>query len=145
MAKKGGNKGNRGGSAGQNRKKGEDYLTKNAAKPGVVTTESGLQYMVVEEGNGLTPLSSSRVKVHQRIHLVGGTELDDTYKTGEPARFSIKEAIEGYAEGLMLMKVGSRYKLTIPPELAWGKKGVGSRIGPNSVLLIDAMLLAVED
>lgn len=140
--KKGGPK--RGGSAGQNRKKGEDFLYKNLQRAEVLETDSELQYEVVREGDGPQPGPHDTVKVHQRIHLIGGTELDDTYKKGEPARFSIEEAIEGYAEGLQMMRVGSRYKFAIHWDLAWGKKGAGSRIGPYSVLLIDAALQAIE-
>lgn len=83
------------------------------------------------------------VEVHQRISLIDGTLIDDTYKTGETAEFSVNEALEGYREGLLLMGVGGRTRFFIPPDLAWGKKGSGKRIGPNAVLIIDARLVRI--
>ncbi|MFC1761492.1 FKBP-type peptidyl-prolyl cis-trans isomerase [Planctomycetota bacterium] len=132
------------GSAGFNRKNSEDFLDKNRRKPGVVETDSGLQYLVMEEGEGTSPFVEDTVVVQQRISLVDGTVIVDTYKTPDPAIFRMQEAIEGYREGLLLMKVGSRYRLFIPSDLAWGKRGAGSRIGPYATLIIDARLVDIR-
>lgn len=131
------------GSSGFNRKNTEDFLASNKLKPGVSETDSGLQYLIVESGSDEYPSTTDRVEVHQRISLLDGTLIDDTYKTGETARFSLEEAIPGYREGLSLAGVGGRYKLFIPPDLAWGKRGSGKRIGPNAVLIIDVRLLKI--
>ncbi len=128
------------GSQGFNRKNTEEFLVKNATKPDITCLDSGLQYLVVDEGFGVIPDAASRVEVEQRIMLVDGTVIDDTYKKGKRAKFSLEEAIKGYREGLLMMKTGSRYRLFIPPELAWGKRGAGTKIGPNSVLIIDVRL-----
>ena len=116
---------------------------RNRQKPGVVEIESGLQYVIIEESQGPKPNLEHTVVVHQRISLVDGTPVDDTYQKDVPAEFTMQEAIPGYREGLMLMSVGSRYKLFIPPDLAWGKRGAGAKIGPNALLVIDARLLEV--
>ncbi|HEY7772714.1 MAG TPA: FKBP-type peptidyl-prolyl cis-trans isomerase [Marinagarivorans sp.] len=139
MAKKQLNKG----SSGQNRKASEDFMAKYRQKPGVQATPSGLLYREVEPGNGFTPSETDRIQVNQRIQLVGGKIIGDTYKEGEPDEFSMKEAIPGIREGLQLMQEGARYEFVVPPELAWGKKGVGDKIGPNAVLIFDVRLLKV--
>ena len=131
------------GSSGYNRKATEDFLNRNRQKSGVVETESGLQYLIVEESEGPKPSLEHTVVVHQRISLIDGTPVDDTYQKDIPAEFTMKEAIPGYREGLMLMSVGSRYKFFIPPDLAWGKRGAGAKIGPNALLVIDARLLEI--
>lgn len=131
------------GSSGFNRKNSEDFLQKNSLKQGVVTTETGLQYLVIEEGAGDAPGEADVVEVQQRISLVDGTVISDTYKKSETAKFSLQEAIEGYREGLLMMSAGSRYRFFIHPDLAWGKRGAGKRIGPNAALIIDARLLEV--
>lgn len=130
-----------GGSSGQNRKTSEDFLEKNVKKPEINVTESGLQYEIIKEGGGVAPDPDGYVKVHQRAMLVGGKILDDTYKNNEPIEFRLKETIDGYQEGLLMMKTGSRYKFYIMPELAWGKRGSGGRIGPNAVVIFDVSLL----
>ena len=130
-----------GGSSGQNRKTTEDFLEKNRKKPEIKVTETGLQYEVIKEGDGPKPESDGYVKVHQRAMLVGGKILDDTYKNNDPIEFRLKDTIEGYQEGLLMMKTGSRYKFYISPELAWGKRGSGARIGPNAVVIFDVSLL----
>ena len=129
------------GSAGNNRKSGADFLTKNKNKPGIIETESGMQYQVIEEGNGHKPDENARITVHQRCWLVNGHVIEDTYKENEPSEVKVNELIEGYQEGIQLMKKGSRYKFFIPPELAWGKKGTGTKIPPNSVLIFDVRLV----
>lgn len=144
MAKGKGKKQNSG-SAGQNRKKTEDFLIQNRNKPEVHETASGLQYEIIKESNGPKPGSNSSVKVHQRAMLLGGKVLDDTYKDATPLEFSLTETIEGYSEGLQMMSIGSRYKFYIPPELGWGKKGSGGRIGPYALTIFDVALLEITD
>jgi len=129
------------GSSGNNRKKGNDFLEKNKSKEGVIETDSGLQYLIVEEGTGEFPNEDSYVQVHQRCLLLNGTVIEDTYKENKPSDVHMKELIEGYKEGLLLMKKNARYKFFIPSELAWGKKGTGTKIPPNSVLLFDVRLI----
>lgn len=132
------------GSAGFNKKNSADFLERNRHKPGVTVTDSGLQYLIIEEGQGAVPSEDDRVVVQQRISLVDGTVIDDTYKTPDPAIFHMTEAIEGYREGLQMMQVGSRYRFFIPHDLAWGKRGAGSRIGPYASLIIDARLVEIR-
>ncbi len=129
------------GSAGNNRKSGEDFLEKNRQKPGIIETESGLQYQVIEEGEGDTPDENAYVTLHQRAMLIDGKVIEDTFKENQPDEVKMEEMIEGYREGLMLMKKGARYKLFVPSELAWGKKGTGSKIPPNAVLIFDVRLI----
>ncbi|BFM22213.1 FKBP-type peptidyl-prolyl cis-trans isomerase [Gilvimarinus japonicus] len=131
------------GSSGQNRKAGEDYLDKYRQKDGVQETASGLLYREVEPGSGIAPTETDSVEVNQRIQLVGGKIIGDTYKEGIPDEFTMKEAIPGIREGLQLMQEGARFEFVVPPELAWGKKGVGNKIGPNAVLIFDIRLLKV--
>lgn len=130
-----------GGSSGQNRKTSDKFLEKHRQKANVKVCDSGLMYEVINEGDGDFPDASATVSVHQRAMLVGGKVLDDTYKENTPMEFSLKEVIDGYAEALQMMRVGSRYKFVIPPELAWGKKGSGGRIGPYAVVIFDVHLL----
>ena len=129
------------GSAGNNRKKGEDFLAKNCKKEGGIETGSGLQYLIVEEGAGERPDNKAFITVHQRCQLVNGTIIEDTYQENEPSEVKMEELIEGYQEGMQLMKKGARYKLFIPSELAWGKNGTGNKIPPNSVLIFDVKLI----
>lgn len=129
------------GSSGNNRKTGEDFLQKNSAKEGVVVTESGLQYQIIEEGSGDCPAEGCNVIIHQRCTLTNGKVIEDTFKDNKPDEVPMNELIEGYKEGLLLMRKGSRYKLFVPPELAWGKKGSGNKIPPNALLIFDVRLL----
>ena len=129
------------GSAGNNRKSGEDFLEKNKNKTGVNCLESGLQYTIIEDGNGSMPDESATVVVHQRCWLVNGAVIEDTYRENKPSEVKISELIDGYKEGVLLMKKGARFKFFIPPDLGWGKKGTGSKIPPNSVLIFDVRLI----
>lgn len=129
------------GSSGHNRKTGDDFLGKNKQKEGVFETDSGLQYMVIEEGAGDRPKEHHNIIIHQRCQLLNGKVIIDTYKENELSEVSMHELIEGYREGLLLMAKGSRYKLFIPPNLAWGKKGSRSKIPPNAVLIFDVRLV----
>ena len=129
------------GSTGNNRKSGEDFLIKNSKKEGVISTKSGLQYKVIEPGAGDSPPERCNVIIHQRCTLLNGKVIEDTYKENEPDEVPLHELIEGYREGLMLMKKGGKSRFFIPPDLAWGKKGTGNKIPPNAVLIFDVRLV----
>jgi FKBP-type peptidyl-prolyl cis-trans isomerase len=119
------------------------FLEENAAREGVVTTESGLQYEVVEEGEGAKPGPGDSVQVHYRGTLIDGTEFDSSYARGEPVTFGVGQVIAGWTEALQLMSVGSKYKLFIPSDLAYGSGGAGDRIGPNAALVFEVELLDI--
>lgn len=142
MAKKGNrDKKKTGGSSGQNRKNSDSYLEKYKQKDGVIESSSGLLYEVISQGDGDFPLANSNVTVHQRAMLVGGKVLDDSYKENKPMEFCLSDVVDGYSEGLQLMRAGSRYKFVLHPDLGWGKKGSGGRIGPNAVVIFDVHLI----
>ena len=129
------------GSQGQNRKKSEDFWEKNKGRAGVVTLSSGLQYSVMTESvEGGAPQMTDDVVVDQRIRLVDGTVVRDTFLEREKDRFFVHETMEGLQEGLLLMREGARYRFFIPWELAWGKSGNGKKIGPYSMLIADVWL-----
>lgn len=132
------------GSSGQNRKASDSFLEKYLQKSGVQQTESGVLYKVLEEGTGQSPIESDEVVVNQRILNFDGRVIEDNYKTGESDRFLMSEALPGLREGLMLMSEGARYEIVVPPELAWGKKGVGNKIGPNAALFFDVRLIEIR-
>ena len=127
----------------KNLKDGEDFLAKNKAKPGVKTTDSGLQYEVVSEGTGPMPKDNDTVKVHYTGTLITGEKFDSSVDRGEPAEFPVKGVIPGWTEALKLMKQGSKYKLAIPAKLAYGPQGRPG-IPPNSTLLFDVELIDVK-
>ena len=127
-----------------NKEEGIKFLQENAKKTGVKTTKSGLQYKVIKEGTGPSPKEADTVKVHYRGRLINGTEFDSSYSRGEPAVFPLNRVIKGWTEGLQLMKVGGKYELYIPPELAYGDKGAGSTIGPGATLIFEVELLGIE-
>jgi FKBP-type peptidyl-prolyl cis-trans isomerase FkpA len=131
------------GSAGNNRKSGEDFLLQNAKKEGVIETGSELQYLIVEEKTDKKPSMFDVVKIHQRALLLDGKILEDTYRQNKPDEVKIDELIEGLQEGLQMMSVGSRYKFWVPADLAWGKKGTGNKIPPNAVLSFDIRLVEI--
>ncbi len=133
------------GGAGQNRAKTEAYLKKNRNKPGVVETASGLQYTIRDPGTGKSPDEWSTVEVNQRILLVNGTIIRDTYHGTQTDVFTMKEAIDGLKEGLPLMKEGGKFRFVVPPDLAWGKRGSGAKIGPFAALIFDVRLEKVMD
>ncbi len=128
------------GGAGQNRAESEAFLRKNRQKPDVVEMPSGLQYTIREEGTGKQPDEWSTVEVNQRILLVDGTVIKDTYHGVETDTFTIEEAIDGLKEGLPLMKEGAKFRFVVPSDLAWGKRGAGSKIGPFAALIFDIRL-----
>jgi FKBP-type peptidyl-prolyl cis-trans isomerase len=121
--------------------KGIEFLVENGKKPGIMTTSSGLQYEIIKEGTGARPSSSDMVKVHYEGRLIDGITFDSSYG-GEPVEFPLDQVISGWTEGLQLMKVGSKYKFYIPPELGYGAGGAGP-IPPNSVLIFDVELLDI--
>lgn len=123
------------------RKAGEAFLTANKAKDGVKVTASGLQYKVIEPGSGSSPSARDTVKVHYRGTRIDGTEFDSSYKRGEPAEFRLDSVIKGWAEGLQLMKEGAKYKLYIPPQLAYGDRG---RLA-HQILVFEVELLSVVE
>ena len=128
----------------KNMKESQAYLDQNKAKAGVKTTASGLQYEVVQAGSGESPKPTDKVTVHYRGTLPDGTVFDSSYDRNEPATFPVNGVIPGWVEALQLMKPGSKYRLVIPPALAYAERGAGNDIGPNQVLIFDVELLSVE-
>lgn len=126
-----------------NQQEGEQFLSENAAKEGVVTLESGLQYKVIKEGEGSSPKEDDVVQVHYQGNLIDGTEFDSSIKRGVPAEFGVNQVIPGWTEALQLMKEGGKWELFIPPELAYGPGGTGGPIGPNQTLLFEVELLKI--
>lgn len=141
MARRG--KGRSKGSAGNNRKYCEEFLLQNTNKKGVIETDTGLQYFIVDENAGNSPGLSDEVVIHQRALLLDGKVLEDTYRKNEPDQVKINELIEGLQEGLQLMTEGSRYRFWVPAELGWGRKGTSNKIPPNAVLFFDIRLLEI--
>jgi FKBP-type peptidyl-prolyl cis-trans isomerase FklB len=128
----------------KNAQEAEKFLEENKKKEGVKTTESGLQYKVLREGDGATPKPEDFVKVHYRGTFIDGKEFDNSYAKGEPIRVQVDGVIKGWTEALPLMKVGSKWQLFVPPGLAYGRGGLGQRIPPNKVLVFEMELLEVE-
>ncbi|MBD3316568.1 MAG: hypothetical protein GF344_12335, partial [Chitinivibrionales bacterium] len=128
----------------ENEVAGEKFLEENAEREEVTTTESGLQYEVLTEGAGSIPGESDKVKVHYEGKLLDGKVFDSSYDRGEPVTFPVKGVIPGWTEALQLMKVGSKYKLYVPPELAYGERGAGNDIPPNATLVFEVELLGIE-
>jgi FKBP-type peptidyl-prolyl cis-trans isomerase FklB len=126
----------------KNKTEAEKFLAENKTKPGIVALPGGLQYKVLTAGNGPTPGSNDTVTVHYRGTLLDGTEFDSSHKRGQPATFSVTGVIKGWTEALQLMKVGSKWQLFIPPDLAYGERGYGSQIGPNTLLTFEIELVS---
>lgn len=122
---------------------GQKFLADNAKVEGVKVTASGLQYMVLKEGQGPTPKETDIVKVHYKGTLLDGTEFDSSYKRGQPATFQLNKVITGWTEGLQLMKVGAKYKLFIPANMAYGDRAP-AQIGPNATLIFEVELISIE-
>ena len=122
------------------------FMADNKAKPGIVTTASGLQYEVVRLGTGAKPKSSDTVLVHYEGRLVDAarTVFDSSYQRGQPAAFPLDQVIPGWTEGVQLMPTGSKFRFVVPPSLAYGAKGAGGVIPPGAVLEFDIELLAVK-
>lgn len=128
----------------ENLKKGQAFLAENGKKDGVKSTATGLQYKVNKSGTGKTPKSTDTVKVHYHGTLIDGTVFDSSVERGEPVSFPVNGVIPGWTEALQLMKEGDKWQLYIPAKLAYGEQSPGGKIGPNSVLIFDVELLAVE-
>lgn len=122
---------------------GEKYLAENAKKEGVVTLPSGLQYMVLKEGNGKKPKATDQVKCHYEGFLIDGTVFDSSIQRGEPAVFPLNQVIAGWTEGLQLMQEGAKYRFFIPYILGYGEGGAGASIPPYAALIFDVELLKV--
>lgn len=127
----------------ENAKAGKAFLQENAKKPGVKTTKSGLQYLVLKEGKGKSPSANSNVRVHYEGRLIDGTVFDSSIARQQPVDFRTIQVITGWTEGLQLMKVGAKYRFFIPADLAYGQIGSGDIIEPNSTLIFDIELLEI--
>ena len=128
-----------------NREEGEAYLASNAEREGVVTTESGLQYEVLTEGTGPRPSPEDQVRIHYEGKLIDGTVFDSSLERGEPAVFPVQGVIDGFTEALLLMPVGSKYRVVIPSDLAYGPQPrPGGPIGPDETLIFEIELLGIE-
>lgn len=131
-------------AAQENLEAGQAYMAENGAREGVTTTESGLQYEVIEAGEGEQPGPADRVTIHYRGTLIDGTEFDSSYERGEPATFAVGGVIPGFAEGLQIMRPGGHYRFVIPANLGYGPQGAGQDIGPNSTLIFEVELLGIN-
>ena len=127
-----------------NLEQSQAFLAENAKKEGVVTLDSGLQYRVIQAGEGKSPQATDSVSVNYRGSLIDGTEFDSSYQLGKPATFQLKKVIKGWREALPLMKEGARWELYIPPQLAYGKRAPRKIIPPNSALIYQVELIAVK-
>ena len=122
---------------------GKVFLMNNANKPGVVTTDSGLQYEVLKEGNGKKPKATDKVRCHYEGTLIDGTVFDSSYQRNEPAVFGLNQVITGWTEGVQLMSEGAKYRFYIPYRLAYGESGAGGMIPPFATLIFDVELIEV--
>lgn len=125
------------------REAGEAFLKENSSKEGVITTKSGLQYKVLQEGNGKSPKATDSVRCHYEGMLIDGTLFDSSLQRGEPATFPLNGVIAGWTEGLQLMKEGAKYRFFIPYLLGYGEGGAGNSIPPYSTLIFDVELIKV--
>ncbi len=124
--------------------KGKAFLSENAAREGVVETPSGLQYEVLTAGDGPTPKPTDRVTVHYEGKLLDGTVFDSSVERGQPATFGVTQVIQGWVEALQLMPTGSKWRLFIPYNLAYGERGAGQQIGPYETLIFDVELISIN-
>jgi FKBP-type peptidyl-prolyl cis-trans isomerase FklB len=129
----------------KNKTDGEAFLAANKSKEGVVTLPSGLQYKILTAGTGPKPTASDSVVCNYKGTLIDGKEFDSSYKRGQPATFPVSGVIKGWTEALQLMPVGSKWQLFIPSNLAYGERGAGAEIGPNSTLVFEVELLSIQD
>lgn len=130
--------------AAKNLQESRKFLEENKKKSGVVTLPSGLQYQIIKEGTGQAPGPSDFVAVHYRGTLINGQEFDSSLKSKQPATFAVNAVIPGWTEALQIMKPGSKWMLYVPPQLAYGEKGVGHIIQPNSALIFEVELVSVK-
>ena len=127
-----------------NKEAGVQFLVENKKKENVVELPSGLQYEVLTEGNGATPSATDTVKCHYHGTLIDGTVFDSSVQRGQPATFGVNQVIKGWVEALQLMSVGSKWRLFVPSNLAYGEQGAGNDIQPNSTLIFEVELLGIE-
>ncbi len=130
--------------ANKNLAEGQKFLEENKKKPGVVTLPSGLQYEVIKEGDGPKPNATDKVTTHYHGTLIDGTVFDSSVERGQPATFPVNGVIQGWVEALQLMKVGSKWRLFVPSNLAYGERGAGESIGPNTTLIFEVELLSIS-
>jgi FKBP-type peptidyl-prolyl cis-trans isomerase FklB len=123
---------------------GKAFLEANGKRSEVITLKSGLQYEIIKEGNGAVPVANNTVNVHYHGTLIDGTVFDSSVRRGEPATFGVTQVIAGWVEALQLMPVGSKWKLYIPSNLAYGAQGAGQHIGPHTTLIFEVELLGIE-
>ncbi len=128
----------------ESKKKGQEYLVANSKKEGVKQLKGGVQYKVIDEGKGESPELTDTVKVHYTGRLIDGTMFDSSVQRGEPATFRVGQVIKGWQMALQEMKVGDKWMLYIPSELAYGEQGSAGAIGPNEVLVFEVELLAIQ-
>jgi FKBP-type peptidyl-prolyl cis-trans isomerase len=128
-----------------NKLAGQQFLAANKTKEGVVTLPSGLQYKILKEGTGPKPTATDTVVCNYRGTLINGTEFDSSYKGGKPATFAVNQVIKGWTEALQLMPVGSKWQVFVPSDLAYGERGPGAEIGPNSTLIFEIDLLSIQE
>src|SRR5580704_1709700 len=131
-------------AAAANKAAGDQFLAANKTKEGVVTLPSGLQYKILKAGTGPKPTAADQVECNYKGTLVDGTEFDSSYKRGQPATFPVGQVIKGWTEALQLMPVGSKWQLFIPSDLAYGARGSGPTIGPNSTLIFEVELISIK-
>jgi len=124
-------------------KEGKSFLEDNAKRAEVITLESGLQYEILTKGNGAVPVSTDKVRVHYHGTLIDGTVFDSSVRRGQPAEFGVTQVIKGWVEALQLMPVGSKWKLFIPSDLAYGAQGAGQQIGPHTTLIFEVELIDI--
>ena len=129
--------------AAENSVAGNAYLADNGSREGVVTTESGLQYEVLRQGDGPMPGAEDQVRLHYRGTLIDDTEFDSSYERGEPAEFGVGGVIPGFSEALKIMSVGSHFRVVIPSDIGYGPQGTGGPIGPNATLIFEIELLEI--
>lgn len=130
--------------ASNNKQSGETFLAENTNKEGVITTASGLQYLILSAGEGDKPTASSNVTVHYQGTTLDGKEFDSSYSRNAPMSFALNRVIPGWTEGVQLMPVGAKYRFFIHPDLAYGESGAGGSIGPNETLVFEVELLSIQ-
>ena len=128
----------------KNKDAGQAFLAENKSKPGVTELENGLQYKIIKEGTGMKPKETDTVSVHYRGTLIDGTEFDSSYKRNKPTSFPVNRVIPGWTQILQMMKEGAKWQVFIPSELAYGPRGAGADIGPDSTLIFDIELIKVN-
>ena len=128
----------------KNKKEGDAFLAENKKKAGVVTLPSGLQYKILKDGTGKSPKATDTVVTNYRGTLINGKEFDSSYRRNQPAKLAVNQFIAGWSEALQKMKVGSKWQLWVPSDLAYGENGAGQDIGPNATLIFELELLDIK-